>query len=547
MTLLPVVERELRVAARRAWVYWLRVAAAGLVIGVWLLLLLAAGGGWSPQRLGLALFNGVSIPAFVFALFTGVFLTADCISSERREGTLGLLFLTDLRGHDIALGKLAATSLHAASGLLAIVPMLALPLMLGGVTGLMVATRALTILLAALLSLTAGLLCSTLLGETRKALPATLALLMALVGLPLLAGYVQAGLKLTWLSFHLYQFSPAYTLSLTQHASNAAVGAFFWPEFARGCGWQMCLSLGFLALASWRLPRVALEENPPLNTAPAPTKQRRKRWPGGAIHPFWFAGQDRSLTRLLFVLLLLGWMAWFGLSLLAFLKQDNGAFSFSLIPAYAVHVLLKCQFAAEAARRFAQDRASGALEMLLSTPLKPREILDQSWAALQRRFRAAQWLALSLNAGLLMCFLAGGGFNAPPKDWPLITLLMLGAGGLLFLDCRALAWTAMLEGMRGRKPLRAALGAVGRVLVPMWAGISLYLFLGFSGLLNDDAVTKALVVLWFLAGTALDVVLANRARTLLQTHFRLLAVEEALPQVMPGDPERWGHPQPRSP
>ena len=35
---------------------------------------------------------------------------------------LGLLFLTDLRGHDIVLGKLAATSLRAVFGLVAIVP-----------------------------------------------------------------------------------------------------------------------------------------------------------------------------------------------------------------------------------------------------------------------------------------------------------------------------------------------------------------------------------------------------------------------------------------
>ncbi|HQU46125.1 MAG TPA: hypothetical protein PK867_25150, partial [Pirellulales bacterium] len=40
-------------------------------------------------------------------------LTADCISSERREGTLGLLFLTDLRGHDVVLGKLVVAGLGA--------------------------------------------------------------------------------------------------------------------------------------------------------------------------------------------------------------------------------------------------------------------------------------------------------------------------------------------------------------------------------------------------------------------------------------------------
>jgi len=35
-------------------------------------------------------------------------LTADTLSGESREGTLGLLFLTDLRSWDVTLGKLAS-------------------------------------------------------------------------------------------------------------------------------------------------------------------------------------------------------------------------------------------------------------------------------------------------------------------------------------------------------------------------------------------------------------------------------------------------------
>jgi len=31
----------------------------------------------------------------------GVLITADCLSEEKREGTLGLLFLTDLKGYDV--------------------------------------------------------------------------------------------------------------------------------------------------------------------------------------------------------------------------------------------------------------------------------------------------------------------------------------------------------------------------------------------------------------------------------------------------------------
>jgi ABC-type transport system involved in cytochrome c biogenesis permease component len=97
MTVLPIVERELRVAARRSSTYW-----SGLM--------------------------------FLYCLGHGRRSTADCLSEEKREGTLGLLFLTDLKGADIVLGKLAATSMRGFYGFLAVFPVLAIPLLLGGIT-----------------------------------------------------------------------------------------------------------------------------------------------------------------------------------------------------------------------------------------------------------------------------------------------------------------------------------------------------------------------------------------------------------------------------
>ena len=57
------------------------------------------------------------------------------MSEEKREGTLGLLFLTDLRGFDVVLGKLVACSLRGAYGLVAALPVIGLALLMGGVTG----------------------------------------------------------------------------------------------------------------------------------------------------------------------------------------------------------------------------------------------------------------------------------------------------------------------------------------------------------------------------------------------------------------------------
>src|SRR6267143_384147 len=96
MTFLPIVDRELRVAARKRSTFWVSLAAA---------------------------------------LSAGLFFTSDCLSEEKREGTIGFLFLTDLRGYDVVLGKLLATSLRCFYALLAVFPIIAITLLMGGVTG----------------------------------------------------------------------------------------------------------------------------------------------------------------------------------------------------------------------------------------------------------------------------------------------------------------------------------------------------------------------------------------------------------------------------
>src|SRR5437867_2727028 len=168
MTFLPIVARELRVAARRRGTYWTRLGAAlaALAIGGWVMLIPDFRG---PQRLGMALFVALSIISYVYSLLAGIFTTADCLSEEKREGTLGLLFLTDLKGYDIVLGKLAATSLNAFYGMLAIFPVMAIPLLAGGVTGTEFWRVVLVSVNNLLFSMAVGMFCSAVSKDERKA------------------------------------------------------------------------------------------------------------------------------------------------------------------------------------------------------------------------------------------------------------------------------------------------------------------------------------------------------------------------------------------
>jgi ABC-type transport system involved in cytochrome c biogenesis permease component len=129
---LPLVGRELRAESRRAINYGLRVLTAAVVVGV-----MAGFMATTPldaSQWGAALFAVLHQALWLAMWIIVPMMTADCVSREKREGTLGLLFLTPLTVLDVMMGKAASHILRATTLLLASVPVLVLPFMLGGVT-----------------------------------------------------------------------------------------------------------------------------------------------------------------------------------------------------------------------------------------------------------------------------------------------------------------------------------------------------------------------------------------------------------------------------
>lgn len=122
-----VIVRELRSASRAPFTYWLRLLGAGAVCAA-ALSEIAMG-----EDQGDHLFQALSV-TISFAIWLLVpLITADCLSRERREGTLGLLFLTPLTPVQIVVAKLLIQTLRAFSLALAILPVLVLPVLIGGV------------------------------------------------------------------------------------------------------------------------------------------------------------------------------------------------------------------------------------------------------------------------------------------------------------------------------------------------------------------------------------------------------------------------------
>ncbi len=160
----PVIIRELRAEARRGSNYWLRVLAAGALILVFTSIIYSSP--FSGGQLGMALFGGLQ-QTFFYAIWVLVpLMTADCVSREKREGTLGLLFLTPLTVTDVIAGKAAIHVLRAVTLFLAALPVLGLPFVLGGLDWRLALWAAVTLGNAALLAMAAGIYASTRGGST---------------------------------------------------------------------------------------------------------------------------------------------------------------------------------------------------------------------------------------------------------------------------------------------------------------------------------------------------------------------------------------------
>jgi hypothetical protein len=100
MNCLPIVSRELRVAARKRGTFWVRVAAAAtaLVIGTGFFLL-SLMQGTRITGMGSELFTVLTWLSLAVGMSAGLFFTSDGLSEEKREGTLGLEYFFNAEEH----------------------------------------------------------------------------------------------------------------------------------------------------------------------------------------------------------------------------------------------------------------------------------------------------------------------------------------------------------------------------------------------------------------------------------------------------------------
>lgn len=545
---LPIVVRELRVASRQRATYWMRSAVAGAAFVVWLFLLMTGSRLASQGSMGPLLFKAIGIVALLFCLLAGVFFTSDCLSQERREGTLGLLFLTDLKGYDVVGGKLMATSLPAFYGMLTILPILALPLMMGGVTGGEYWRITLVLLITLLWSLCLGLMVSAFARETRQALSLTVLLILILAGVIPLAGCLPQLLAASRVTETWYLwFSPAYLY-------GRAFDAYFnWgrQEFWATLGVVSGTAAIALALAALRLPHAWRETGKGPAAAKVSHGLRRWRFGGTAYrearrglldqNPFhWLAGRDRRPRwgACLSAAVLLTICSYFCFEWLY--TQSSRSFDFdlsmSLLTAFFAHLVLKWQVAVEASRQFNEACRSGSIELLLTTPIKMKQVIDGQRAALWRSFILPLIAALLLNVMLLFLILGSVSARLPDEPASVLTEILLGGSVLMLADFHALGWVGMWMGLRQKQHHRAILATLGRIMVIPWLGLLFCYFLGVSGFIRNQESVMVLLFFWYSGSLGLDLALAGWARTELVHSLRRVSAEPDAPESVRNSP-----------
>ena len=397
---LPIADRELRVAARKPSTFWVRVGAAlvALVIGTGCLILAAVGSlGIGTPSLGRALFGALTWLGLAATLSAGLFLTADCLSEEKREGTLGFLFLTDLRGYDVVLGKLLATSLRGFLALLGVFPILAITVLLGGVTGAQLAQTSLALVNALILSLAAGLLVSAISRESQKALAGALVLLVLLAAAGPAADEVLVALQVRGPNPWLSLTSPVYVFLSAELAGSSR----FWT----GLLINGAVVVGLFCAACLVLPRTWQERRVRAGTA---RQNWAYRWKYGSVRRLsklrqrlldlnpilWLACRERWQATLVWTLAILLVAAFATLS--ASESLSEGWVVWSPL-AGMLSTLFYLGVTSQASRLFLDTRRSGLLELLLSSPLTPALIVQGQWRALLRMFGPPLALCLAIT------------------------------------------------------------------------------------------------------------------------------------------------------
>ena len=539
MNSFPIVVRELVVGARRPRTIWTRVqaGAVGILLGVCVYILSETP---SAQQLGNNLFTFFAGLIFFYCLIAGALVTSDCVSSEKRDGTLGLLFLTDLSGYDVVLGKLAATSLTAVYGILTLFPVLAVSFVLGGVDPRMFGRVFLAAFNLLFFSLSAGMVASAICDRESRAFGLTLVIVAAMNLLPLGLTF---GLN-SWFGpnrqswyWDVLFLCPCHECVLALDFKKTLLD----KDFLASLGITQLYTWLFLVVSSRLVPQAWQHREPVPKRQTLRLMVRRlvegtelvnKTWRTACLDRnayFWLAARQKHRDRGVWALILAwigAWVYW------AYANRDLRGYwvdwldpQFCIVAVMTLQVFIKGWIALQASQQFIEDRRSGALELLLCTPLSPRVIIAGQWLALQAQFGRPLVAVLIIE---ILLFLLGMP-KVRGENWlGMWSLFWTGNLVVTCADIWAVAFQSMANSVWAKGAAKAAFWAMAKVMLLPWMTCwVLAALIEAMGLTPDHLDgSKTILVCFGVLFLVSDLVFAASARRKLHRGFAALAVAD---------------------
>jgi hypothetical protein len=198
--------------------------------------------------------------------------------------------------------------------------------------------------------------------------------------------------------------------------------------------------------------------------------------------------------------------------------------------AFGLHFAAKVVIASESGRRFHQDRQSGAMGLLLVTPLPVEKIVAGHREAFWRKFQPALWAISLVNMVTFVFFMimtSKDGNNVESDEFISLLEVFFGGAVMLWLDANALCWVGMWRGLKANKYPRSVLATWGQVVLAPWLALFFFFFfmvLGSGGGGDGEAI-PVFILLWFGVGVAADVASIGWASEKLATSLRATVSE----------------------
>ena len=412
--------------------------------------------------------------------FGAAFAVSDRISFERRERTFGLLLLTELRPYEIAAGKALSVLFQFLLCLFAITPILLLPLLAGGVTLIETLRQVLNILVVTALGLSVVLFWSVKCSEAKSSAMGGFLTLLGLVLIPLAFFFLvvvsRRGSLPTWamtfggpvLMLPLGLDDVIRQESLLAYVSNVS------------CVFAFAVLFFIAAMVAFRRLWI-LEKNPlafdgkgksdPADHASDGDERSLARRP--LRRKLTFADWDNPYEKLTLrygkdhVVLMFAYGGLVTAFMLLFFwmlgnlerRQAGEIFGVLFVGAIVLEVVNRALVAMEMPRQLINDRASGMMELILTTPIADSSLLKGLRRANLRSQQGKLFAGIACHLIVsLSVFLLAGASSSGISTRDVGPFLAIGLGFIVFnyLDLQSMQRLGLWWGLSWRHHLKAS-------------------------------------------------------------------------------------------